>query len=365
MQFAQLNDAMPGDLELNPLAYDPDSYPGIDQLIDFMPKAPKVPVAIDVKSLGKNGLVAVEEMETYLSRPAISSSALKEMLKTPAHYQYSVLNKDSEKKKHFELGTFIHKAFLEPEEFNKCITEPKYSLAKTDDVINAIRFYEQLKKQTERDLTGFKLNDLKDYLSNLIEQCPYSMVPEESLKTIKAIEKRYKTYGGGIIPYLLRGGISELSFYGENKATGLPVKMRPDCINIAENIGVNAIISFKTTSEATVEQFYKDVVNYKYDLTEGMYQQEISAITGIDFNATITIMIQTVAPYLTAVTWWQPEDLQAGKHKYQFVINKVSDCIKNNTWPGFETMAAAGNHGIIDMELPEWNRRILEPAIMV
>lgn len=304
-------------------------------------------------------------MTKYLAEERASSSALKEVLKNPASYFFYINDRGNFKEKdksHFALGTFAHMAFLEPELFDKCRVEPEYSLASISGAMTAIRFYERLNKRKPLDCNGKKLSDLKLYLEELKVSCGYMMMTKEQCEIIKLIKRNYYNYGGGIIPMLLKGAMTEISFYGEDADTGIKVKVRPDAFNIAANIGVNAIISFKTTAAPSLGKFIYDTAKFQYELSEGMYQNVVSDITGIPFNATIMIMLQTVAPYLPAVFWWAPEDLANGKYKYRYSLDTVKSSMDSGLWPGFEAMAESGNYGIINMTQPEWSRKLLHPV---
>lgn len=123
-------------------------------------------------------------------------------------------------------------------------------------------------------------------------------------------------------------------FYGRDKETQLDVRVRPDYFNIEENIGVNAVISFKTTRADDLGKFYYDCAKLKYELSEGMYQEVMSSITGRKFNVTIMIMLQTVEPYDVAVLFWSPDDLANGKYKYHYALSIVKEiALKRNGFP--------------------------------
>lgn len=69
-------------------------------------------------------------------------------------------------------------------------------------------------------------------------------------------------------------------------------------------------------------KFYYDCAKLKYELSEGMYQEVMSSVTGRNFNVTIMIMLQTVEPYDVAVLFWSPDDLANGKYKYRYALNR-------------------------------------------
>ena len=356
--------------ELNPSAYNPDDYPTKEDVLDFIAlNSHKPPVNIDLKSLSRNGVVKRDSMDMYLQSRHISSSNLKNALKTPRSFYYDWERVFEEKEKPcFQLGTFAHMAFLEPGLFKMVQVEPHVNRSSKEGVIALINFYKKLNglKTPHLDPKDYKMDELKKMADGLLFLCQdkgYSFISEEMSMIIKALERNYYWYGGGIIPQLLKGAYSEVSFYGKDEETGLDVRVRPDYFNIEENIGVNAVISFKTTRADDLGKFYYDCAKLKYELSEGMYQEVMSSVTGRNFNVTIMIMLQTVEPYDVAVLFWSPDDLANGKYKYHYALSIVKDCFDNHgIFPGYDAMAEEGARGIIDMQLPEWSRKMLHPV---
>lgn len=364
METPNLNNLTAGQ-ELNPLAYASGDYPTKDVMLDFiMSHMDDEPVEINLTDLSISGEVVKDEMSTYLKAKHIGSSGLKECLKSPRAFYYDYMQAFDEKEKaHFELGTFAHMAFLEPELFDMVKVAPNVNLASKDGVITMINFYQELNEKEMSIFTkDWSMNDLKERMIEEKLKCKYQIIQPEHFDIIEALRKNYEWYGGGIIKQILKGARSEVSFYGKHESTGLDVKVRPDFFNIAENIGVNAVISFKTTRCDNIDHFIYNAASLKYELSEGMYQQVMSDITGRQFNVTIMIMMQTVAPYDVAVLWWDAEDLQLGKYKYENAIQTVKECFDQNWFPGFDALAEKDNYGIIDMKLPEWSLKELAPV---
>lgn len=366
LEIPDLENASVSNKEMNPFAYDPSEYPSLQDMLSSHEFNSTELTTIDIQSLSVNGQLLKDSMDEYLKKKNLGSSTIKEVLKTPLHYKFKTEMKEVPKDdSHFKLGTFAHLAFMEPEKFKNFIIEPVASMASIDGVTSLIRFYEKTNKveiSALGQLGNAKIGELKNYLSTLKEQCPYPVVAKEYQEIIDWLQFQYKHYGGGIIPRILKGAASEVSFYGKDPSTGIPVKVRPDMFNISENIGVDAIISFKTTSAQDVRKFFYDAAKYQYELSEGMYQKVVSDITGRKFNTTIMIMLQTVAPYLPAVFWWNAEDIANGKYKYRYAMDTIKECQDKTNWPGFDALSEYGNCGIIDMTLPEWSKREIHPV---
>lgn len=371
-EFPDLENATVGQ-EVNPLVFDPREYPESHEMLSRILNSDDR-IEIKCEDLSVNGTVVKDEMETYLKTKAVSNSALKEALKTPLHY-YVYCNDETPKKpkEHFELGTFIHMAFLEPELFDRCVVGPEDApMNDLEGVQKWVDFYEANTNITRKiqareavkllDLDIEKMKGKKAYIKELKKLSKITCVDADHAQIIKLVKRHYYTYGGGIIPKILKGAMFEASMYGTDPESGLPVKIRPDAINVEENIGVNAIISFKSTRSQTKGKFEMDCANQGYHIGEGMYQKVASHITGRKFNCTIMIMIQTVAPFLPAVFWWNPDDLHLGKLKYDMGMQCISDAMEKGIYPGFDVHAESGNYGIIDMKLPEWIQRDVDPV---
>lgn len=368
--------------ELNPLAYNPDEYPTIEEVLGGVLMGPEEPVYISAEELSVNGLVVADKMSEYLANESESSSAMKEVLKNAASYFFYTNDKSNftvKVKPHFELGSYCHMAFLEPMLFDLVVAEPEVNLSTTKGVKKLIEFWEKeiVKKEgktigsrkvqavyeilsNENDLT--KMEGQKLYLKSLKEMSGLLSVTDTHYQVIKLQKRHYYSYGGGIIPLLLKGAQFEHSFYGVDSDTGLKVKVRPDAFNVAENVGVNMVISLKTTSATDMGKFIYDTAKYKYELAEGNYQNVMSDVTGRQFNVTIMIAVQTVAPFLPAVFMWGPEDLSNGKYKARYALDTIKECKDTKLFPGFEGLAEQGHYGIIQLNQPEWAKKLIQPV---
>jgi hypothetical protein len=374
-------------------------YPTVQKIVEFL-KQDLPAQHIYTPDLNLHGKVVQDEMEKYLENDALSSSMLKAALKTPLHFEFARSeDKDALEDLRgtppcFNIGTFLHQALLEPTKFGRAIVEPKYALSSYEGVNIGIDFYEKLINEKEVALVinevdgvktvdetaphlafeifaerlisgGYKLDSLnykKAYLAQLIEAADVDPVTEENHIKIQILKKHVDNYGGGIIKRLLKHSKREVSVYWKDPETGLDLKVRPDAIQFEENIGVNAIISVKSTACEDLGAFYSHCAKLNYDLSEGMYQEVVSEATGRDFNTTITIMLQTVAPYAVAVMVWNAEDIEMGKHKYKSALHNAKEIQEKESHKGYDVFAQEDSFGLIEMFLPGWNQKEQLPA---
>lgn len=357
------------EMRLPELRFDRNGYTDFGQFVSGLASLPAKPATKkpSCKSLSVNGKVVQDKMEKYLSVNAESSSALKEALKSPRHYLiYKNEDLHADDESHFTLGTFIHSAFLEPSKFDKVKTLPaegnKASIAGLTALIKY--YWDLLGIAPDAFLSEKKTGELKEILFDLetmARKAGYTFISADMAQVVKIVRSSYKTYAGGIIPRLVANGRTEVSMYGKDPATGLRVKIRPDCMLLEEQVGANIILSVKTTSATSIEGFMRDAARYRYELAEGMYLQVASEITGRAFTGTLMLMAQTVIPYQCALLWLDAEDLACGKYKYQQAMDVVRGCKTADEWPGFETYAEEGASGVIQVRFPSWIKSELKP----
>jgi hypothetical protein len=366
-------------------------YPTATEIADFI-RGRKATKHIYTKDLNFQGVVVQDSFEKYLSNPAYNSGALKEALKTPMHLYFykqsgwrDELERYEKKKDYFDLGTFLHMCLLEPTKFSRVVIEPKYSTASKEGVNNLISFWQDKLNEIgtvevdgreataqegieaarlaveDMQLSIAKMDGLKAYLNILRKISGVEPVQEKHFLIIDIIRKNYERYADGIIPELIKHSKREVSIYGKDPATGLDVRVRPDALQFAENIGSNSIVSVKSTSAESLSHYYYQAAKMQYELTEGMYQEVASKATGRDFNTTINVIFQTVAPYGVALTVWDAEDIEIGKYKYHQALQTAFECEQSGNYPGYDAYAERGNFGLINMKLPQWISKELLP----
>lgn len=365
----ELVDESPGIDYTRPLA----DYPNSERVAELLMQDRKKR-NIPTESLNVNGTAIQDAMETYLGANAIQSSHFKAALNTPLHFKFArsderkQIEKLQGEKEYFKIGTFLHECLLEPTKFSRVVVEPKYSRASKEGVYTGIEFWEkqcspeQIKEaETNLEKSGLsisKQDGKKFYLDELIMLSGKQSLDEEQYLKTQILKKHYENYGGGILKKILHHSKREISFYGN--ADGLPVKVRPDAIQFEENIGVNAVISVKSTGITDLRGFFTHAAKLHYDLSEGMYQDVISRVTGRDFKTTITVMLQTNEPYGIAILVWSAEDIEMGKYKYRTALEIVKKSEALGVYKGYDSFSENG-FGLIDMKLPQWNNKEFLP----
>src|SRR5262245_58839581 len=98
---------------------------------------------LGLKNISVNGIIAEDTIIDYLSkRPHISSGDLKEVLKSTMSFGFAMQHSTEKKlSKSFEVGAFAHRAFLEPELFDRLVVEPDAKMSELKGVNLLIDFW--------------------------------------------------------------------------------------------------------------------------------------------------------------------------------------------------------------------------------
>ena len=342
---------------------------------------------IYTKSLNKGGLAVQDEMETYLSRSEyLSSGTILSILDTPLHFHYEYvsgwkekLEKYKEEKKHFRLGTFLHQAILEPSKFRRVIAEPdKYKGASINRGWKAhlnflIVWWSALLVDrgivNADDLTAIK--DKHDTTSRDGAKAAYEelkkisgirAIPKREYDIVEIAETYHRTYGGGILPRLLKHSKREISLYLVDPDTGLKLRVRFDAMQFKENIGVDALISLKTTRHQRIDRYFYDACQRDYLMKDAMYLDVARKVTGRDFSTVINIVYQTCEPYAVMVMYYTPEDIEKGMYRYRSALISIQQAMEKDHFPGYDSFAERGNMGIIEFQSPGWYGKELSPV---
>jgi len=187
----------------------------------------------------------------------------------------------------------------------------------------------------------------------LIEETSGIIIEEDYKEKITKIENSLHNYRDGLVTKLLEGALTEVSMYCFEPETGLEVKIRPDFINIEENVGRNIIGSVKTTSTKSFSEFVSQCIELQYEISEAFYQDIASHITGRNFDTTVMVVAQTVEPFHVYVVVWEDSAIEYGRYRYAHNLSIIKECFDNNYFPAIEAKAPIGNGGIFQLSYPD------------
>lgn len=258
----------------------------------------------------------------YRKAEGISSTDLKEIVKSPAHFRYWKDN-PTEDTPSLVFGRAVHKYVLEMDDF---FTE--FAVAPNVD---------RRTKAGKEEWALFELNNQgKDIIS------------ADDFEKIKAM--REVLYNTPFVSTLLQGE-KELSFFLKDETTGLMMKCRPD---VRTKIGdAYILIDYKSTENADSDEFMKQAIKLYYDLQMAYYKDILDEITGVK-HAVIFIAQEKSAPYCVNVLEANEYFLKSGRDMYRTMLDRMAECESTGEWYGY--MQGAIN----TLGLPNWLQKQYE-----
>lgn len=240
----------------------------------------------------------------YRKRDGVSSSDLKKMIKSPAHYKYWKDHADEVSTPALLMGRAAHKYMLEQDEFFD-----EFAIAPLCD---------RRTKEGKETYARFLEESIgKDVISN--EDFEVIMDMHKALYETPFVEK-------------LLSGKKELSFFIDDFETGLTLKARPDCIT--EIGGQHLLIDYKTTTDAENMRFYRDSVKLNYDVQMAYYLDILREATGKDYTV-IIIAQEKTAPYCVNVFELSDQYISGGREVYREMLNLYKQCSDSGVWHGY------------------------------
>lgn len=180
--------------------------------------------------------------EDYHAYEGISKSGLDKINRSPAHFMFDAKQKS---KRHFDLGTALHTAVLEPERFSK-----EYLIVK--------------------DINDKRKSEWKEAAKNIDSSL---LLTDSEGANIISVQEAIRS-NQQASDTILSCNLFEVSAFIE--INGVLCRCRYDALNI--NFGLS--VDLKTTQCSEREEFAKSVFNYRYHVQDAFYSYIFEKITG-------------------------------------------------------------------------------------
>lgn len=266
--------------------------------------------------------------DEYHACPEFSSSQLKDILRSAAHFHSHNIVKEHEKetKKHLDFGTLAHTLFLEPDQFHsEFVVLPNDAPKPPTDVMrNAKNPSEDSLKRIEWWDNFASANGTKTTITE--EQFIGATRIAENLKKLSSYVVMENNHG-----------MAEASIFFADPVYGLQLRVRPDYhIPPCKKLPNGLLFDVKTARDARHLKFSRDSGDYGYDLSAAMYregfQQFYKTKDKPDF---IFLVAENVAPF--NVKQYKASDLflSIGEQRYKQAKELLAESLLINEWDGY------------------------------
>ncbi len=269
-------------------------------------------------SISSAYLVEGQSQEVYSEQHEfIRSSALKQILITPWHFQHYLQHPKTETKA-MTKGTALHAALLEPENFQRqFVVVPKIDRRGKEGKARWKAF-------TEANI-GKVIIQSHDV---------------ELIKTLRrSIAANPKARALLTLP-----GKPEVSLYWTDPQTGIRLKARTDRLLVQPQ---PLLLEVKSTTKAGKGYFQKKIVEFDYHFSVAMYREGLKCIFG-ECPPAVFLVIEDETFQICLYT---PDQrmLNDGYKRFRHAVELLAECREANRWPGYQPDSM-----IEEISLPRW-----------
>lgn len=267
-------------------------------------------------SLGTEGIYHDVPNEIYHGdRSAVSSSNLKLVLRSPAHF-VALQQEPEESTAALAFGTALHSALLEPAKYRAIyVAKPNVN---------------------RRTKTGKALAEtMASVLADKVQISPASMAEVEAMV---ASARRHPRVVG-----MLQSGEAEVSYVWRDEATGILCKCRPDWLKDDD-----AIWDVKSCIDASPEGFSRACAKYHYHVSAAFYVEGVRKLTSRTLPFRF-VACEKGPPFAVAVYEASEGFLRSGRRLVRQALDRLRECRDQGTWPSYQP-----DGRIEPIELPRW-----------
>jgi exodeoxyribonuclease VIII len=260
-------------------------------------------------------LVDMDEVP-YHAAPALGSTDIKNLLRSPAHYKAS--KSAPMESEALRIGTLVHECILEPDTWAQRRDIPDVNKRTKAGKAEMAKFYEVAGEE------GWLPVDAEDRA--LCEGMRESVMQHRLVRAV--LENADK---------------KEQSCFWSDEHWGVNCKARFD--GLAEGL----VLDLKTTQDASPGAFRNAVARYDYHVQAFHYSTGAHAVTG-EWPDYAILAIEKKPPYACAVYQLDDTALAVGEERRDEALARYAKCQKERLWPGYpETVQT--------LSLPNWAKQ--------
>lgn len=248
------------------------------------------------------GLVEDMAEAEYHARPELSSTGARDLLRSPAHYQWRRAH--PRQSTAFDVGRAVHAIVL--------------GIGAAVDVLDFDSYRSNAAKEARDEAVAAGLTPiLRDDYQPIIDMA-------------QAV-----TGHAGAVELLEGDGIAEASAFAADPETGVGLRARCDWLPDLSDDGPTIIVDLKTALNADPREFYRAAATYGYDIQAEWYQEVVRLARGDSATEFRFVVVEKEAPYLVSVIELDAEFAAIGRSRMRRAIDHYKSCTDAGQWPGY------------------------------
>lgn len=263
----------------------------------------------------------------YDKIPALRSSDLKKILRSPAHYKAEKDGKtpppSAQKQKSFDVGDAFHAAVLEPQRYAKQFVQyPEDCLGGKGMRARRTEFEEKVEAKGQTILTG------------------------DDFKLVDAMAKAVWDHPDAS-QLLNEDGLTEVTGYFIEPVHNVPCKFRVDYLNKKRGVSIDLK---SDATDVRPKKWRNRAFDLDYHIQGGFYNYGLERITMTTHLTFIFIAVEKEYPHGVYVYEMDNEMITYGQIEAMKAIKVYAECLATDVWPCYPP-------GIHTLALPGWVQR--------
>ena len=259
----------------------------------------------------------------------LSSSAAKQMLRSPAHYKAYIEAEDDDSTPSKEFGKAFHCAIFEPARFLR-----DYAVLPEDAPRKPSITQRQAKKPSDETIVAIQWWDA-------FTAAGRKVISQDDMTRILGMQASVQAH-----PWarrLLEGCETEVTIRWIDEATGVHCKARADSF---KEMKKRYVVDAKSCVDASPEKFSRSVYEYGYHIQHAHYCKGFAAI-GKPLDNYFILAVESEAPFVCQVYHIDAAAEARGYELTERAASRLQECIEANKWPGY-------SEDINALSLPPW-----------
>jgi len=245
----------------------------------------------------------------------VSSSALRELAKSPAHYRAWLDRPERAPSAAMALGSMVHQLVLEPQRAS-FVVEPDFGDCR--------------KKENKAARDAWRADH---------EGATLVGADDAAAASGMASAVRAHPLAG---PLVVGEGQSELSLFWRDGASGLECKARLDRLVGGRYV----VVDLKTTGDARPRAFQKSIADFRYHVQAAHYLDGCRAC-GLGDLLWLFVVVEREPPHAVAVYSLDGDAVARGEDSRRRSMTTLAECLRSDSWPAYPA-------SIEPIGLPAW-----------
>ena len=287
----------------------------------------------------------------YDEIPAVRRSFAWDLFKqSPKHARW--IQQHGKTSKALSLGTMVHLAMLQPEEFpRRYAVMPAFeldakNLTKKKDKVTG-EFIAPTPENAKK--TGYYKDRVAEFEA-LCGRDGIEIVPQSDYDTAYHIGHNIRNHDD-MQRFFQRGSRNEAVSVWRDEKTGLLCKARYDCLVEGD---FPTAVDVKTTSDGSPWGFLRSVRKWGYYFQTAWYLAGLRAHSYVNPNFLFAVA-ETFGHYEVTVYELEPDTLRLGAKHCRAALDTIAECERTGVWPGY-------GQGIVPLQLSENELKELDDA---